>query len=91
MNCFTSNLGSLQSPKIYFNDVGLAAYLLGIETSDQLYRDPLRGGLYENWVILEIFKAYLNRGKRLELFFLQGHAWQRSRLGNKASKTSDPN
>jgi predicted AAA+ superfamily ATPase len=59
----------VKSPKIYFNDVGLAAYLLGIETSDQLYRDPLRGGLYENLVILEIFKAYLNRGKRLELFF----------------------
>jgi predicted AAA+ superfamily ATPase len=59
----------VKSPKIYFSDVGLAAYLLGIETADQLYRDPLRGGLYENFVILEILKARLNRGKRPELFF----------------------
>jgi predicted AAA+ superfamily ATPase len=47
----------------------LAAFLLGIETADQLYRDPLRGGLYENLVILEILKSRLNRGKRPELFF----------------------
>jgi uncharacterized protein len=59
----------VKSPKIYFSDVGLAAYLLGIETADQLFRDPLRGGLYENFVILEILKARLNRGIRPELFF----------------------
>jgi len=59
----------VKSPKIYFNDVGLAAYLLGIETSDQVSRDPLRGGLYENLLILEIFKSCLNYGKRPELFF----------------------
>ncbi|MHC4525085.1 MAG: ATP-binding protein [Planctomycetota bacterium] len=59
----------VKSPKIYFSDVGMAAYLLGIETPDQLYRDPLRGELYENLVILEILKVRLNRGKRPELFF----------------------
>ncbi len=59
----------IKSPKIYFTDVGLASYLLGIETPDQVYRDPLRGGLYENLVILEIRKARLNSGKRPELFF----------------------
>ena len=59
----------VKSPKIYFNDVGLAAYLLGIETATQLHRDPLRGGLYENLVILEILKSRLNRGKRPEMFF----------------------
>ena len=59
----------VKSPKIYFSDVGLAAFVLGIETPDQLRRDPLRGGLYENFVILEILKAHLNCGKRPELFF----------------------
>ena len=45
------NLGSRQikSPKIYFTDVGLAAYLLGIETSGQMIRDPLRGNTQLNW------------------------------------------
>ena len=59
----------VKSPKIYFSDVGLAAYLLGMETSDQVSRDPLRGGLYENLFILEILKSGLNYGKRPELFF----------------------
>lgn len=59
----------VKSPKIYFSDVGLAAYLLGIETSEQVSRDPLRGGLYENLLILEVLKASLNDGKRPELFF----------------------
>lgn len=59
----------VKSPKIYFIDAGLAAFLLGIETANQLYRDPLRGGLYENLVILEILKSRLNHGKRPELFY----------------------
>ena len=59
----------VKSPKIYFSDTGLAAHLLGIETPGQLARDPLRGGLYENLVILEILKSRLNRGGHPELFF----------------------
>lgn len=59
----------VKSPKIYFSDVGLAAFVLGIETADQLRRDPLRGGLYENFVILEIIKGFCNQGKRPDLFF----------------------
>jgi len=59
----------VKSPKIYFCDSGLAAYLLGIRTPNQVYRDPLRGGLYENLLILEILKIHLNAGRRPELFF----------------------
>jgi len=59
----------VKSPKIYFNDSGLAAYLLGIESPAQMIRDPLRGGLYENLVILELLKSFLNSGKRPEMFF----------------------
>jgi len=59
----------IKSPKIYFNDTGLASYLMGIETPDQALRDPLRGGLYENLIIVEILKKYFNSGNRPELFF----------------------
>jgi len=38
----------VKSPKLYFTDPGLAAYLLGISDAAQAARDPLRGGLYEN-------------------------------------------
>jgi len=59
----------VKSPKIYFCDVGLAAHLLGIETPEQVSRDPLRGGLYENLIIQDILKSRFNRGKRPDLFF----------------------
>ncbi|MCF8105042.1 MAG: ATP-binding protein [Desulfohalobiaceae bacterium] len=59
----------IKSPKLYFTDTGLVSHLLGIETPDQARRDPLRGGLYENFVILEILKSEYNRGKRPQMFF----------------------
>lgn len=42
---------------------------MGIETPGQALRDPLRGGLYENLVIVEIREGYFNSGKRPDLFF----------------------
>lgn len=51
-----------KSPKIFFCDVGLVCYLLGIHNAHQLQRDPLRGGLYENMIILEVLKERLNHG-----------------------------
>ena len=59
----------VKSPKIYFTDVGLASFLLGIHTSEQASRDPLRGGLYENLVIADIVKSAFNRGIRPDIFF----------------------
>jgi uncharacterized protein len=59
----------IKSPKLYFNDVGLAAYLLGIQNTVQLSRDPLRGNLFENAIILELKKYRLNRGLDPSLFY----------------------
>lgn len=59
----------IKSPKLYFNDVGLAVYLLGIQNEIQLSRDPLRGNLFENAVILELKKYRLNRGLDPSLFY----------------------
>ena len=59
----------VKTPKIYFYDVGLAIRLLGIENARQLDTHPLRGALFENWVILEILKARFNRGSRNNLSF----------------------
>lgn len=59
----------IKSSKIYFTDVGMATYLLGIRDSAQLARDPLRGHLYENMVIADIYKNVLNRGERVEMYF----------------------
>ncbi len=61
----------VKSPKIYFTDVGLAAFLLGIRTAEQASRDPLCGNLYENLVVADIVKGALNRGIRPELYFFR--------------------
>jgi predicted AAA+ superfamily ATPase len=59
----------IKSPKLYFYDVGLASYLMGIEDSRQVVTHPLRGALFENLVVGEALKHRYNRGLRGNLFF----------------------
>jgi uncharacterized protein len=59
----------IKSQKIYFNDVGLAAYLLNIHTIDQIKRDPLRGQLIENLIVIELFKYLLNQNLPASFYF----------------------
>lgn len=59
----------VKSPKLYFYDVGLAAFLLDIEDTRQIARDPLRGHLFENMVIAEALKYRFNQAKRSNLYF----------------------
>lgn len=59
----------IKSPKLYFVDVGLALYLLGIENLVQISRDPLRGHLVENLVVVELMKARLNQGLDPNLYY----------------------
>jgi len=53
------------------NDLGLVSFLLGIHTPKQASRDPLRGNLYENMVIVDIIKGAFNRGIRPEVYFFR--------------------
>lgn len=59
----------IKSPKLFFTDVGLATYLLGIENTVQMSRDPLRGHLIENLVLLELMKYRLNQGLDPQLYY----------------------
>ncbi|MCC5848303.1 MAG: DUF4143 domain-containing protein [Verrucomicrobia bacterium] len=52
-----------------FVDVGLAAYLNGIEEPGQIPTHPLRGSLFENLVVAELMKFRLNRGRDPQLHF----------------------
>ena len=61
----------IKSPKYYFTDTGLLAYLLGIETPAQVVRDPLVGNVFENLVILEALKARYNRGRSPDLYYFR--------------------
>ena len=61
----------IKSPKLYFYDVGLASYLIGIERADQIATHPLRGHLFENAVVVEALKHRYNRGLRSNLSFFR--------------------
>ena len=61
----------VKSPKIYFYDVGLAVYLMGIENAEQVSTHPLRGALFENAVIAEALKHRFNRGNQPNLYFFR--------------------
>jgi len=57
----------IKSPKLYFHDTGLLCWLLGIQEPEQLATHPLRGSVFETFVISELRKMFLNRGE-LPLF-----------------------
>ena len=59
----------VKTPKLYFTEPGLAAWLLEIESGKQIARDPLMGNLFENMVVVEALKARLNQGKMPNLYF----------------------
>ncbi|MCW5619955.1 MAG: ATP-binding protein [Burkholderiales bacterium] len=59
----------IKSPKLYFYDVGLAAYLLGIQNESHVLSHPLRGALFETLVIGEVLKWFWHRARRAGLHF----------------------
>lgn len=59
----------IKSPKIYFNDTGLACYLLDIESPRQLERDKMRGALFENYAVMEAVKHIYNKGRENGVYF----------------------
>jgi len=59
----------VKTSKLYFYDVGLVSWLLGIQTPDQMVTHPLRGHIFETFVIGELVKSFLNRAERPNLYF----------------------
>ena len=70
---FYRNIGKrlVKTPKIYFYDVGMVCYLLGIKTADQVETHPLRGQIFENMVVCDFLKRQYNNGQDNNLFFFR--------------------
>ena len=66
----------VKTPKLYFYDPGLAAWLLGIQAVEQLATHSMRGALFETWVIGELLKKRYNHALPANVYF-----W-RDRAGN---------
>ena len=66
----------VKTPKLYFYDTGLACWLLGIRSAEQVSHHAMRGALFENLVVSEAYKALFNQGEVPEIWFwrdLSGH------------------
>jgi predicted AAA+ superfamily ATPase len=63
----------VKTPKLHLLDTGLACWLLGIRSADELRRHPLRGPLMESWVVAEVRKAFVNSGQRARLHHWRDH------------------
>ncbi|GHV36787.1 ATPase [Synergistales bacterium] len=59
----------IKSPKLYFYDTGLVARLLGITNPEQLALHPLKGGIFESFVVSEIMKNFHNNARSPGCFF----------------------
>lgn len=59
----------IKMPKLYFYDVGLVSWLLGIRTTEQMAMHPLRGSIFETFIVSDLIKSRLNRGERPNLYF----------------------
>ena len=62
---------AIKAAKVHFLDTGLACYLLGITEPRQLVTHPLRGALFESWVVSEVLKWRLHRGLPRRMFHLR--------------------
>jgi predicted AAA+ superfamily ATPase len=59
----------VKSPKLYFVDTGLLCYLLGIDSSERLFKAAERGHIFENMVIMEAIKHLSHSVQRSQVYF----------------------
>ena len=59
----------VKSPKLYFLDTGLLAYLLRIRSPDELRTHSSRGAVFESLVVSELAKNAIHRGEEPSLAF----------------------
>ena len=65
-----------QHPKLYFYDTALVCQLLNIRTNDEFFNHPLRGAIFESFIISEFFKYNYNHNESPQIYFwrdAQGH------------------
>ena len=71
--CYYENFNKriIKNYKIYFTEVGLARWLLGINNVKDIKLSPFFGGLFENMVVIDLLKTRLNMGERDKLYFFR--------------------
>ena len=75
----------VKTPKVYFLDSGLHAFLTGWSEPEQAMRGPLAGQIFENWVVSTLIKSYRHRGLRENLYFWRTRTGQKLDLWSEAA------
>lgn len=58
----------VKAPKLHFLDTGIICYLLQIREPEQLRLHPLRGAIFESWVVSELYKSLAHQGEQPHLY-----------------------
>ena len=68
---YHANVGKrlVKTPKVYFTDTGMLCYLAGLKDPDHAAAGPLGGPIFETAVLLQIVKAFVNRGEEPQIHF----------------------
>ena len=68
---YHANVGKrlVKTPKVYFTDTGLLCHLAGLRDAEHAGSGPMGGAIFENAVLLEIVKAFVNRGEEPRIYF----------------------
>jgi hypothetical protein len=68
---YHANVGKrlVKTPKVYFTDTGTLCYLAGLKDPEHAAAGPLGGAIFETAVLLEIVKAFVNRGEEPQVYF----------------------
>ena len=59
----------IKTPKVYFLDTGLAAYLASIDSPEALEASYLCGSMLETWALIEILKSFWHNGQDPRIYF----------------------
>lgn len=67
------NIGKrlVKRPKIYFGDTGLASYLMGINSAENLFTSSSFGSLFETMVVIDFLKRHLHHGQMPTMYYLR--------------------
>ena len=68
---YHANVGKrlVKTPKVYFTDTGMLCYLAGLKDPEHAAAGPLGGAIFETAVLLQIVKAFVNRGEEPRVHF----------------------
>jgi predicted AAA+ superfamily ATPase len=68
---YFANVGKrlVKTPKVYFTDTGMLCYLAGLKDPNHAAAGPLGGAIFETAVLLQIVKAFVNRGEEPQVHF----------------------